>query len=96
MWPSDSGPSPHELVGVFEIEVLNAIKGENTGQKKGEIFPQFFQIKAGNFITRATYFTQAVTRLMHLQQHLLKLSYVHPGLCLFCLDVQNTQSGLFS
>lgn len=63
----------HGPVGVFEVEVLNAIKGENTGQqekKKGEIFPQFFQIKAGNFITRATYFTPAVVRSMHLQQHL--------------------------
>lgn len=46
MWPSDSGPSPHEPVGVFEIEVLNAIKGENTGQKKkGRYFPNFFKLK---------------------------------------------------
>lgn len=61
---------------MFEIEVLNAIKRENTAEEKkqgGDIFSQFFQIKAGNFITRAAYFTQAITRLMHLQRRLLTL-----------------------
>lgn len=64
---------PYKPVGVFEIEVLNAIKRETQG-KKGEIFPQFFQIKAGNFITRGAYFTQAITRLIHLQHPPLKPS----------------------
>lgn len=54
--------------GAFEIEVLKAIKWENTSrgwewggrrkeeEEKAEIFPQFFQIKAGNFITKGSVF----------------------------------------
>lgn len=47
--------------------------------KKGEIFSQFFQIKAGNFITRGAYFTKAITRLIHLQHPPLKSSYICSG-----------------
>lgn len=49
-------------------------------KKRGVIFPQFFQIKAGNFITRGAYFTQAITRLIHLQHPPLKSSYICFGI----------------
>ena len=52
-------------------------------KKKGEIFPQFFQIKEGNFITGGAYFTQAITRLIYLQHPLLKSSYIWSGILFF-------------
>lgn len=70
-------------------------------EEKGKIFPQFFQIKAGNFITGGTYFTQSITRLIHLQHPPLKSSCICSGISFFYFSLigpaeamQNTHTNI--